>query len=53
MLGGLVTAGRLRPQADIVLERSARSPEFDWPEPFVSVKTRRYGDTVVCYGRAP
>jgi 16S rRNA (guanine966-N2)-methyltransferase len=53
VLGRLVAAGRLRPQADIVLERSARSPEFDWPEALIAVRTRRYGDTVVCYGRAP
>lgn len=53
VLDALQAAGRLRPAADLVLEVSARSGEFDWPEPLHSVRARRYGDTLVCYGRAP
>jgi 16S rRNA (guanine966-N2)-methyltransferase len=52
VLGRLREAGRLRPGADIVIERSARQGEFPWPEGFEQARTRRYGDTLVCYGRA-
>ena len=53
VLGALVAGGRLRPHADLVVERPARSGAIVWPAPLVAVKTRRYGDTLVCYGRAP
>jgi 16S rRNA (guanine966-N2)-methyltransferase len=53
VLAGLHAAGRLRPAADLVLERAARDGVLDWPEPLTGVRSRRYGDTLVCYGRAP
>jgi 16S rRNA (guanine966-N2)-methyltransferase len=53
LLSGLHTSGRLRPGADLVVEVSARAGELDWPEPLLGVRARRYGDTLVCYGRAP
>lgn len=53
VLSALVAADRLRPHADLVIERPARAGEFPWPAPLVGIRTRRYGDTVVCYGRAP
>lgn len=53
VLRALVTSGRLRPHADLVIERSARDGAVAWPEPLAEVRTRRYGDTLVCYGRAP
>ncbi len=52
ILAALRAAGRLRPATDVVLELAARAGEFDWPEPWHGVRTRRYGDTLVCYGRA-
>ncbi len=45
--------GRLRPEADVILERSVRDAPFDWPDPLTRIKTKRYGDTLVCYGRGP
>jgi 16S rRNA (guanine966-N2)-methyltransferase len=53
LLTDLHMSGRLRPAADLVLERPARAGELAWPEPLQAVKVRRYGDTLVCYGRAP
>jgi 16S rRNA (guanine966-N2)-methyltransferase len=53
LLTDLQAAGRLRPAADLVLERPARAGELAWPEPLQPIKVRRYGDTLVCYGRAP
>lgn len=49
----LLTAGRLAPGADIVIERSVRDGEFPWPDPLTADRTKRYGDTIVCYGHAP
>lgn len=47
-LTGLLTGG-----ADVIVERSARAGEPHWPAPLQLVRTRRYGDTLLCYGRAP
>lgn len=47
-LTGLLTGG-----ADVIVERSARSGEPHWPAPLQAVRTSRYGDTLLCYGRAP
>ena len=46
-------AALLAPHADLILERSKRNGEPVWPEPFEGVRTRKYGDTMLCYGRAP
>ena len=46
-------AALLAPHADLILERSKRNGEPVWPEPFEGVRTRKYGDTLLCYGRAP
>jgi len=46
-------AALLAPHADLILERSKRNGEPAWPEPFGGVRTRKYGDTLLCYGRAP
>ena len=53
VLLGLHGAGMLMPHADLILERSKRNGEPVWPEPFEGVRTRKYGDTLLCYGRAP
>ena len=49
----LYRAGMLAVHADLVVERSARSGPPDWPLPLAGVRSRRYGDTLLCYGRAP
>ena len=50
---GLHTAGLLAPHADLVVERSRRAGEPAWPEPLAGVRVKKYGDTLLCYGRAP
>jgi 16S rRNA (guanine966-N2)-methyltransferase len=52
VLRRLHAGGRLRPGADVVIERSVRDGEFTWPEGLKQLRTRRYGDTLVCYGHA-
>lgn len=41
----LLAVGRLAAGATVVLERSARSAETDWPTAFGMVEIRRYGET--------
>ncbi len=53
VLTALVVAGNLAPAADLAVERSVRSGEVPWPQPLVAVRAKRYGDTLLCYGRAP
>ncbi|GGM06563.1 RsmD family RNA methyltransferase [Nakamurella endophytica] len=53
LFGQLQAAGALAGGADLVIERPVRGGEPDWPEPLVGVRSRRYGDTLLCYGRAP
>jgi 16S rRNA (guanine966-N2)-methyltransferase len=52
VLTQLNESGRLHPGADIVIETAARDGDFPWPEGFAHTRTRRYGDTLVCYGHA-
>ncbi|MEV0028114.1 16S rRNA (guanine(966)-N(2))-methyltransferase RsmD [Nocardia sp. NPDC050793] len=44
-LVALADGAWLHPDALIVVERSSRSPEIDWPAAFVAAKPRRYGET--------
>ena len=53
VLAALLAAGRIASGADIVIERSVRDGEFPWPEPLAAGRTKRYGDTLICYGSAP
>lgn len=53
VLGALVAAGVLARHADLIVERSTRSGEVEWPDPLAGTRTKRYGDTLLCYGRAP
>lgn len=50
VLRGIV--GLLAGGADVIVERSLRSGEPDWPAPLEAVRAKRYGDTLLCYGRA-
>jgi 16S rRNA (guanine966-N2)-methyltransferase len=50
-LAALVEHGWLAPAALVVLERSQHSPEPTWPDGLVAASGRRYGETVLWYGR--
>lgn len=43
----LVSRGWLSDDALVVVERSARSPEPDWPEGLTAIRSRGYGETTV------
>jgi 16S rRNA (guanine966-N2)-methyltransferase len=49
----LRSGGHLNHNADLIVERSRRSGDMIWPEPLVGTRTKKYGDTRLCYGRAP
>ena len=51
-LHSLVAHHWLVPGALVVVERSARGFEPTWPEGLVGERSKRYGDTVLWYGRA-
>ena len=51
-LHALVAHGWLVPGALVVVERSARSPEPEWPESFTDTREKKYGETVLWYGHA-
>jgi 16S rRNA (guanine(966)-N(2))-methyltransferase RsmD len=51
MLAALVDKGWLGPEATVVVERSRRSPEPGWVPGITPERSRRYGDTVLWYGR--
>jgi 16S rRNA (guanine966-N2)-methyltransferase len=36
----------------VVVERSSRGPELEWPPGFVGERTKKYGETLLWYGRA-
>ncbi|MEZ5116239.1 MAG: 16S rRNA (guanine(966)-N(2))-methyltransferase RsmD [Candidatus Nanopelagicales bacterium] len=51
VLAGLMQHGWLADGAVIVLERSARDPEWRWPDGLEPLRDRRYGETRLWYGR--
>ena len=51
-LQSLVSHAWLVPGALVVVERSVRSPEPEWPEGFTGTREKRYGETVLWYGHA-
>jgi 16S rRNA (guanine966-N2)-methyltransferase len=53
VLASLNGSGWLGPGALLAVERPARAGELTWPDGVEPVTTRRYGDTLVCYGRRP
>ncbi len=53
VLVALHAAGAIGRHADVVVERGLRGTAWAWPAPFAGEKLRRYGDTALCYGRAP
>jgi 16S rRNA (guanine966-N2)-methyltransferase len=44
--------GWLTPGAVVVVERSSRSTTLRWPDGFAADRERRYGETLLWYGRA-
>ncbi|PVE13138.1 16S rRNA (guanine(966)-N(2))-methyltransferase RsmD [Streptomyces scopuliridis] len=48
----LRTRGWLSGDAVATVERSTRGGEFDWPEGFDPLRSRRYGEGTLWYGRA-
>jgi 16S rRNA (guanine966-N2)-methyltransferase len=44
--------GWLAPGGLVVVERSSRGPELTWPEGIDGERSKRYGETVLCYGHA-
>lgn len=51
VLTGLGELGWLTPGAAVVVERSRRSKSWVWPAGIRAGRDRRYGDTVLWYGR--
>lgn len=50
-LVALAAKGWLASRAAVVVERSRRSGDLDWPDGFIALRDRRYGDTLLWYGR--
>ena len=50
-LGLLTGTDWVRGGGVVVVERSVRSPEPEWPETLQAVKHKRYGDTTLWYRR--
>ncbi|HJQ42505.1 MAG TPA: RsmD family RNA methyltransferase, partial [Jatrophihabitantaceae bacterium] len=51
LLGTLATPQWLADDAVVVVERSARGPEPQWPDALEPLKQKRYGEGVLWYGR--
>lgn len=52
VLVALVEGGWLTEEADVVLERPRRADEPSWPDGLGTVRSRRYGESTLWYGRA-
>jgi len=48
----LDTHAWLVPGAMVVVERSSRSPEPEWPDGVAGTRSKRYGETMLWYGHA-
>jgi 16S rRNA (guanine966-N2)-methyltransferase len=53
VLRSLVDGGWLAPDAVLVVERSSRAADWEWPTPLVGLRERRYGEALLRYGRSP
>ncbi|MDR7273291.1 16S rRNA (guanine(966)-N(2))-methyltransferase RsmD [Catenuloplanes atrovinosus] len=51
VLVALVEHGWLAEDAVVVVERSSRGPDLAWVEGITAVRSRRYGETTLWYGR--
>ena len=52
VLAGLVGRGLLAPEAVVVVERATRGSEPAWPQGVEPLRSRRYGEATLWYGRA-
>ncbi|MFJ9447295.1 16S rRNA (guanine(966)-N(2))-methyltransferase RsmD [Kitasatospora sp. NPDC101235] len=52
MLITLLAGGWLAEDVLVTVERSTRGGRFDWPEGFEELRSRRYGEGTLWYGRA-
>jgi 16S rRNA (guanine966-N2)-methyltransferase len=51
VLGALKRAGWLASDALVAVERSRRDPEWVWPDGFERLRSKKYGETMLWYGR--
>ena len=51
LLGRLAASGRLADDAVVVVERSRRGESWTWPIGLEGVREKRYGETMLLYGR--
>jgi 16S rRNA (guanine966-N2)-methyltransferase len=51
MLTAVAAASWLVPGGVVVLERSARGPDPQWPDEIEAIKRKRYGEGLLWYGR--
>jgi len=51
-LDRLATGGWLAPDTLVTVERRTRGGDFDWPAGFGELRSRRYGEATLWYGRA-
>jgi 16S rRNA (guanine966-N2)-methyltransferase len=51
-LAALARGGWLREGAVVCVERATRDGSLSWPDGLVELRSRRYGDTTLWYGRA-
>lgn len=52
VLSAMITHGWLAPAAVVAVERATRGGPWRWPEGFAPVRSRRYGEATLWYGRA-
>jgi 16S rRNA (guanine966-N2)-methyltransferase len=53
LLGTLAASGWLQAGCIVVLERSRRDGDWSWPEGFEGLRAKKYGETMLWYGRVP
>ena len=51
-LGSLRDHDWVSHDALVVVERSSRGPDLEWPQGYVGERTKEYGETLLWYGRA-
>lgn len=49
----LVTGGWVAEDSVVIVERSRRAPDVEWPEPLEAVRVKHYGETSLHWARWP
>lgn len=52
VLAALTDGGWVAADADVIVERPRRAGEPPWPDGLAAVRSRRYGESILWYGRA-